>query len=280
MATLTDTTPVGELAKEAAGNWRKFESFAWFDKPEDAEKWTVVYTINRDSGLLDQSNDAAISKVMAPFIKRGSAREERHNHWACGWIAGYAIRVYGRNGRITKAFKAWCELQAKLQDYPVLDEEDYSQRELNATFENIAETGKRFLSDNPPDDWVGQVHDALPDGEKESRDDQGGYPSDEAVMDALCSLGLLHADYIREAVENAGPQDGDITTQDHVRFWQDGKIILERQESGNWLSPLIGKMIGQGDWKWAVREWTEIDSYCPNIWLISDHGNAHLIDLE
>jgi hypothetical protein len=279
MATASYSAPVEELAREAAGNWRKFESFAWFDKPEDAEKWTVVYTHSRDSRLLEQSNAAAIEKAMKPFLGR-TARAENHNHWACGWIAGYAIRVCGRNGRVTKAFKAWCELQAKLQDYPVLDEEDYSQRELNATFENLAETGKRFLSDNPPDDWVGQVYDALPDREKENRDDHGGYPSDEAVMDALCSLGLLHADYIREAVENAGPQEGDITTQDHVRFWQDGKIILEQQESGNWLSPLIGKMIGQGDWKWAVREWTEIDSYCPNIWLISDHGNAHLIDLE
>jgi hypothetical protein len=90
----------------------------------------------------------------------------------------------------------------------------------------------------------------------------------------------LHADYIREAVENAGPQDSDITTQDHVRFWQDGRIVLEQQQNGNWFSPLIGKTIGQGDWKWAVREWTEIDSYYPNIWFISDHGNAHLIDLE
>ena len=97
-----------EAAKVAAGNWRKFESFAWHRARDldDADNWAIVYTNNRDSGLLDQSNAAAIDKAMEPFTEADDPDvvAEHHHHWACGWIDGYSIRVY-RNGQITEAFK-------------------------------------------------------------------------------------------------------------------------------------------------------------------------------
>ena len=56
-------------AREARGNWRKFDSFAWHDRPEDSAEWAIVYTHNRDSDLLDQSNADAIDKALAPFTE-------------------------------------------------------------------------------------------------------------------------------------------------------------------------------------------------------------------
>lgn len=43
-----------ESAKEFAGNWRKFESFAWSSdaQPRDAEKYAIVYLSHRDSDLI------------------------------------------------------------------------------------------------------------------------------------------------------------------------------------------------------------------------------------
>jgi hypothetical protein len=60
---------IEEAAKQAAGNWGKFECFAWHRAwdIEDADSFAIVYTKNRDSGLLDQSNHAAISKALEPF---------------------------------------------------------------------------------------------------------------------------------------------------------------------------------------------------------------------
>src|ERR1017187_1225353 len=60
----TETTmTVGEMtledaAREAAGNWKRFESFCWFRERDldDPENWAIIYTHNRDSRLLDQSN--------------------------------------------------------------------------------------------------------------------------------------------------------------------------------------------------------------------------------
>lgn len=59
------------LAAKAAGNHRRFECFAWFARPPDSDQWTIVYTHNRDSDVLEQSNAAAIAKRMAPYVRRG-----------------------------------------------------------------------------------------------------------------------------------------------------------------------------------------------------------------
>ena len=191
-------------AIHAAGNWQKFESFAWFDKPDDAENWTLVYTSNRDSGLLAQSNAAAIDKAMKPFMKPFTEADEgdeadvipqRHSHWVCGHIDGYAIRVF-RNGQVTPAFTKWCKLQERLDDYPVLDEEDYSEREHEATVENVRFAGDclaRCEGWNLPDGWEYEVVSWLWDNDQsavENSDDQGGYASDDQLRAAFQALGF------------------------------------------------------------------------------------------
>ena len=180
-------------ATEARGNWRKFDSFAWHDRPEDCEEWAIVYTHNRDSDLLDQSNADAIDKALAPFADGDNpdVRAEHHGHWACGWIDGYAIRVY-RNGQITEAFRACHAIEARLADYPVLNEEDFSRREYEATLENLRNEG--FDSDYfaPPEEWAGEVFSWLWDHKQsavENRDGNGGYATKEEIAEALDALG-------------------------------------------------------------------------------------------
>ena len=58
------TLDIDEAAKKAAANWQKFDSFIWFrDRDlDDADKWAIIYTHNRDSGLLDQSNASVIEQ--------------------------------------------------------------------------------------------------------------------------------------------------------------------------------------------------------------------------
>ena len=57
-----------DAAQAAAGNWKTFECFAWHrahDLP-DCRNWSIIYTHNRDSGPLDQSNAAAIEQRWTP----------------------------------------------------------------------------------------------------------------------------------------------------------------------------------------------------------------------
>jgi hypothetical protein len=192
---------LGELtlenaANEAAGNWRKFDSFCWHRARDldDPENWCIVYSHNRDSGLLDQSNAAAIDKAMESFTEADDpdVMAEHHHHWACGWIDGYCIRVY-RRGRITKAFKAYHALAERLANYPILDEEDYSNRECEATLANLPDAAWKLKHDfDLPDEWEEEVYSWLSDnmpGAVENRDDQGGYPSESQLRAAFEALG-------------------------------------------------------------------------------------------
>ncbi len=194
-------TMLGELtlenaAKEAAGNWQRFESFCWFreseiERPED---WAIIYTHNRDSGLLDQSNADAIAEAMEPFTDGDNPDVvmESHNHWAVGHLDGFSIRVY-RNGEITEAFKTYHDLCEQMDGYPILDEEDYSNREFEATLENITDAAWRVKHEyDLTDGWEGDVYSWLSDHRPsaiENRDDQGGYPSEDELRAAFDALG-------------------------------------------------------------------------------------------
>lgn len=186
-----------DAAKQAAGNWKRFNCFVWFRDCdlEDADQWAVIYTHNRDSGLLDQSNAAVIEKAMTPFIGDDDPDVvfESHSHWAVGHVDGFSVRVF-RDGKITEAFEHYHELAQRLDGYPILDESDYSEREFEATLDNIKDAAWRLKNEfDLPEDWECQVYGWLSDhrcGEIENSDDQGGYPSESALLEAFEALGF------------------------------------------------------------------------------------------
>ena len=194
-------TRLGELelddaAHAAAGNYEKFSCFAWFRRSElkKPEDWAVIYTHNRDSGLLDQSNASVIAKTMMSFTEGDDPNVvfESHHHWACGHIDGFSVRVFKR-GRITKAFRVYHELAERMADYPILDESDYSERESNATYENIGEAAWRLKQEfDLPEEWQSEVYSWLSDHREralENTDDQGGCPDQEDLKAAFEALG-------------------------------------------------------------------------------------------
>jgi hypothetical protein len=181
---------IEQLAKEYAGNHRKFDSFCWHDEPDDDENWTIVYTNNRDSGLTAQSNAKAIAEIMEPYLG-DDVNEEHHGHWAWGWVDGYSIRVY-RDGQITEAFKAWIDIQERLEYYPLLDDGDYSNREYEATIENLTNVSYDSYYYDPPDGWESEVFTWLWNNNQraiENVDDHGGYATRDEIHEAMNSLG-------------------------------------------------------------------------------------------
>lgn len=201
MATATvGSLEVAEAASEMAGNWRKFQSFVWWRATDlaDAGAWAILYTHNRDSGLLDQSNAAVISKKLEPFTDGDDPDvvSERHDHWAVGWVEGFSIRVF-RDGEITAAFRAYHELVERLEDYPVLDESEYSNREHDATLQNIELASWRLRRIfNLPHDWASEVFSWFWENNQsavENVDDQGGWPDEDDLEQAFCALGYSRA---------------------------------------------------------------------------------------
>lgn len=199
-----------QTANALSGNWQKFPCFCWARRFEDHDpgNWCIVYTHNRDSHLVEQSNAAVIDRVMAPFTEGDNpdAVRERHSHWACGWLDGYAIRVW-RDGQITPAFRAWYDLAERRNSCGLLDCDDYAEREHEATLANIRSEGRigspawarsqaLFNPEQLPADWAEQVYDWLADnnpGTVENHDDCGGYPTREQIAEALRALGLAQS---------------------------------------------------------------------------------------
>jgi hypothetical protein len=193
-----DWSDADSAAKLVAGNWQRFSSFAWMRgyKLEDADNWIVWYTSNRDSGLLAQSNEQAINKRLQPFSEGDNPDLvfERHDHWAVGYVEGFSIRAFSSNGAVSPAFREFCRIQEELDNYPILDESDYSEREYHATLENYLNELWR-LKDDLPEGWEGEVYGWFDQNGKsqftENRDDQGGYAPEEEIIKALKDLGLM-----------------------------------------------------------------------------------------
>jgi hypothetical protein len=200
MAMLGELT-LEDAATEAAGNWQSWTCFVWDRERglDDAEDWAIVYTHNRDSGLLAQSNADAINEAIEPFTDSDDPDVvmESHSHWAVGHVDGFSIRVY-RNGEITEAFKTYHDLMEQMDGYPILNEEDYSERELEATLENINDAAWRVKDEYTlPEGWEGEVHSWLSDnrpGSVENRDDQGGYPEQDDLRAAFEALGYVRVE--------------------------------------------------------------------------------------
>jgi hypothetical protein len=192
-ATARDWSDVEACAAALAGNHRHFRCFAWWRLLDQPERWTLVYTHHRDSGLTDQSNAAVIEQRLRPFVAAGDVIPEHHTHWAVGWIDGYALRVYRADGSITEAFRTWCALQDRLTDSSLLDASDHAERQYQAAVDAIRLEGRGLVRSEAPSDWPERVHAWLSDHadhELEDRDGTGPYPSATAVRTALAALSL------------------------------------------------------------------------------------------
>lgn len=180
------------------GNWQRRDSFSWFVRPDDAEEFGLWILSHRDSGLLYRSNEAVIRRLMRPYEASGDVLFLIFNHWAYGYTHEIAVRAY-RPGtqQTTEAFDAFAEIVARLEDYPVLDDGDYGEKEYESALEGIRLSllGGEIKADRLPDGWEHEVYNWLSEyepSEMENRDDQGAFPSRESVLRALSAMNLIH----------------------------------------------------------------------------------------
>lgn len=88
-------------------------------------EWSEYFVFlgrNRDSDDLTESNFECGLKAIGG--ESDTVRVIRESHWACGWIEWIAIHESDES-----ALAIASELIDALNDYPVIDEEDWSNRE-------------------------------------------------------------------------------------------------------------------------------------------------------
>jgi hypothetical protein len=186
---------IEEAADEAAGNWTKFEAFWWKSEkqPEDSENWMLYSIRHRDSDLLTQSNAIEIEKQMEPFIKSEDAFIGNFGHFLVGWIDHLAVRVKNSSGKVTDAFKKLYELMVKMEDYPVLNEEHWSEMEDEDTHKNVLASVKSVapnMKNKYINRWAYTVQDMMRrDNLLDPVDGFGGYAEDSVVAEYLKKAG-------------------------------------------------------------------------------------------
>jgi len=180
-----------ELAEEAAGNWRRFNSFAWFGKPEDGDNWTIMNPEHRDSTIREKSNAAAFRRELEKWTEGDDpdVTFERHSHWAVGWMEALCVRVYGAGATLTAAFTRLCELNELCEDDGYIDEIDYYNRVHDEQLDTIKWLGKP--TDDAPEDWPSAVYYWLRENDDRALCDETdqGYVSESGVKTALRALG-------------------------------------------------------------------------------------------
>jgi hypothetical protein len=106
-----------------------------------------------------------------------------------------AVRVYqAGTTETTAAFDELAEIVEACEQYPILDESDYSQREYESALQGIECMMLGDLPEDAPDDWRQQVYEWLSNhepNELENTDDRGAFPASDAVKRALLDLGLI-----------------------------------------------------------------------------------------
>lgn len=83
--------------------------------------------------------------------------------------------------------------------------------------------------------------------------------------------------------EPTKPEEDDITTTDHVKFYASGHLAFSYDEEDQTLTTLKGADIhlaDDADYHDALKAYMDHEQYWPNCWFISDHGNAHRIEFK
>lgn len=94
---------------------------------DSIQSWLVGPSRTRDSDCLEESNFAVILKDLGG--EGDNVQVHRFGHWACGWYELILIRPE------TPEAASWAEWETALDDYPVADEDDFSEREQDAADE-------------------------------------------------------------------------------------------------------------------------------------------------
>ncbi|MEK6880567.1 MAG: hypothetical protein AABY22_13200 [Nanoarchaeota archaeon] len=86
--------------------------------------WFIVLGQNRDSNILDQSNFDCVLKHLGG--EKENVEVRRFNHWGCGWFEIILVKPESEECKLAEKIKQ------DLENYPLFDEQDYSNRIWNA----------------------------------------------------------------------------------------------------------------------------------------------------
>lgn len=104
-----------------SGGMDSYSNFIGDDS--DYQDWFGILGQSRDSDVLERSNFEVGLEMLGG--ESDTVRVERYGHWAVGWIEEIYVKPNSKAHKIAK------EIETKLAEYPILDENRYSEMEID-----------------------------------------------------------------------------------------------------------------------------------------------------
>lgn len=168
---------------------RNSRDFGWYDDERElGVNWVLTYASGKHSNLLDQSNYEVIHKDLSERFPE-DVFDAWISHYVVGGFDQMLVRVKNEDGSLTDAAYALEDWYLRLDDYPVADEEHYSNLQYEADISYISNhwvDPEYFDTSTLTEGWESRVYSYLFDigvgcyGE--------GF-NDEEIYDALWALG-------------------------------------------------------------------------------------------
>ena len=140
-----------QVGSDLMKKWSRTENYIG----ETYYDYYVLLSRHRDSGLVEESNFWSALKALNGESK--TVKVVRASHWLCGWIEMILIHESDK-----VSVDKGNEIEKALENYPILDEDDFYERESekreelveeirkvignNATEEEIWELAERYVS--------------------------------------------------------------------------------------------------------------------------------------
>lgn len=190
-----------------------------FARPSDASFWDermydthapVMSWADRGDDLLEASNFHA---ALAILTDADTGEDDPHvfdasvSHWLVGSLQQIWVRARDDSGAFTPAWRTAVAIAFALQEYPVLDESDLSERESEAfdtQFDDAlwqarnAFDSARYAEDEDAPDLTDTQHALVADGVREAHSDGADFHGDSY---ADCNYGAVADEYARIAAD-------------------------------------------------------------------------------
>lgn len=170
----------------------KPSDFSWIRWHDPAVGRTIAPVLGAVIGddALAESNLAAATRLLSDHIEAGTITEDTVGRSGRTWIRLLAITVFDEDGELTQAWRDYVDLvHEPLEDYPILDEDDFQQREYDnyvsetdfiygaagaAVRHALATAGIFRLEDVDDDGIIRLVDEAVQNGQELTDDEAGG----------------------------------------------------------------------------------------------------------
>lgn len=104
-----------------------------YSNMQNRQNWLVLPVIlTRDATALQSSNTEIALKLLGG--ESDTVEVHRFNHWACGWFEIIIVQPDTDSHEIAR------QIESDLENYPILDDENYSEWELELGEVEIEET--------------------------------------------------------------------------------------------------------------------------------------------